>query len=124
MEMYKIADYIARKNPTPAKRDTLHILTEKMAGEFRGISAILPPGTRVDYHYHNHRESLLIAISGEAIEVIDGKKVPFKVNDIMYMPTGQKHGMINDSKKEFRYLEFMNGAGADDFVTIDWPAGF
>lgn len=71
------------------------------------------------YHYHNNRESILIAISGEAIEVIEGKEIPIKAGDVLYIPSGEKHTTINRSDKDFRYLEFFTypPLGAD-FVEV------
>jgi quercetin dioxygenase-like cupin family protein len=67
---------------------------------------LLVPGSQVPYHYHNDRESIIIVISGEAIEVVEGKETPIKAGDILFIPAGEKHSMINRSNQDFRYLEF------------------
>jgi quercetin dioxygenase-like cupin family protein len=124
MEMFKIGDYLKSETPTPGKRFSKPILTgEQGAADFRGISAVLPPGSRVDYHFHNRRESLLIGISGEATEIVEGKKYSFKADQIIYMPAGEKHGMVNNSQNDFRYIEFFNGADKEDRINVDWPGG-
>lgn len=52
----------------------------------------------------------LIAISGEATEIIESKEIPIKANDILFIPAGEKHGMANKADKEFRFIEFFTGS--------------
>ena len=67
-------------------------MTEKMnAKELNGLFAILPPpstGAKVAYHYHKDRESALFIISGTGNEIIDGKKVPIKAGDVLFILPG------------------------------------
>jgi len=77
------------------------------------------PGSQVPYHYHERRESIIIVISGEAIEVIEGKEIPIKAGDVLHIPAGEKHTTINRSDKDFRYLEFYTSPPLSaDFVEV------
>lgn len=108
------------ESPTPGKPYRPEILTqEHQAKNLGGMFCLLVPGSQVPYHYHNNRESILIVISGEAIEVIEGKEIPIKAGDVLYIPSGEKHTTINRSDKDFRYLEYFTfpPVGAD-FVEV------
>ena len=66
-----------------------------------------------------NRESVIVVISGEGTEVIDGKEIPIKAGDILFIPAGEKHTTINRSDKDLRYLEYFTcpPLGAD-FVEV------
>ena len=120
MEIFKIGEYIKKKNPNPGERYVQELLTSKQRAEnMGGIFAVLSAGGKVPYHYHNKRESIIIAISGEATEVVEGEETPIKANDVLYIPAGEKHGTINRTDKDFRYLEFFTSEpGVRDFIEV------
>ena len=79
MKLFKIEEYIKMKNPTPGNSYRPEILTdEHNAKGLGGMFGLLDPGNQVPYHYHENRESILVIISGEAIEVIEGEEIPIK----------------------------------------------
>ena len=125
MEMVKIGEYTIMENPTPGQRFVKSILPdEQRVVNLRGICVLLPPGNQVPYHFHNERESIIIAISGKATEIVEGKKFPVETDDVLYIPAKEKHGLVNTSDKDFRYLEFFTGGpGVVDFVEVEWPEG-
>ncbi len=125
MEMFKIGEYAVMENPAPGQPFLKHILADEQgAVNLQGIFRLLSPGDQVAYHFHNERESLIIAISGKATEIVEGKKFPVKVNDILYIPAKENHGLVNTSDNDFRYLEFFTGApGVVDRVDVEWPEG-
>jgi quercetin dioxygenase-like cupin family protein len=107
MKLFRKLDFIVRENPTPDKFHRLEIITgDDKARDLGGISVVLPAGHQVPYHYHERRESILILLSGEAIEVVEGKEVPIEAGDVIYLPAGEKHGVINRSNSDVRFLEF------------------
>ena len=120
MEVFKIGDYIKKANPEPEKRFVLQLL-EKKAENLVGMFVVVPPGGQTNYHFHNKRESVLIVISGKAKELVEGKKIPIEANDILFIPAKQKHGVLNDSGKEFRFIEFQVGKPDEpDMVQVEW----
>ena len=120
MKVFKTDEYINLENPTPGESYRPEILTtEHQAKALGGMFGLLVPGSQVPYHYHTERESVIIAISGEAIEVKDGEEFTIKAGDIIYIPAGVKHTTINRSDKDFRYLEFFtNPPVSADFVEV------
>jgi quercetin dioxygenase-like cupin family protein len=107
MKMYRIEDYVNLENPTPGEPYRPEILTaEHNAKELGGMLGLLVPGSQVPYHYHKDRESVIIFISGEGCEIIDGEEYAVKAGDVLFIPAGEKHTTINRSDKDLRYLEF------------------
>jgi quercetin dioxygenase-like cupin family protein len=120
MKIIRMEDYIRMENPNPGKPYRPEILThEDKASALGGMFGLLVPGSQVPYHYHKERESVIIAISGEAIEVVDGKEFSFKAGDIFYISAGEKHMTLNRSEEDFRYLEFFTSPPVTaDFVEV------
>jgi uncharacterized cupin superfamily protein len=107
LKRYRMEDYLQLENPAPGNPYRPEILThEHQAKELGGMFGLLSPGNQVPYHYHKNRESLILVIAGEAIEVIEGKEIPIREGDVIFIPAGEKHMTVNRSKKDFRYLEF------------------
>ena len=120
MKIFKSDEYIHMQNPTPGKPYRPEVLTaEHGAKDIGGMFGLLVPGSQVPYHYHKNRESIIIVLSGEATEVIDGKETPIKAGDILFIPAGEKHTTINQSNKDFRYIEYFTcpPVGAD-FIEV------
>ncbi len=120
MKVFKIDAYIHMENPTPGDPYRPEILTEEHnAKALGGMFGLLVAGSQVPYHYHNHRESVIIVISGEATEIIEGEEIPIKAGDILHIPAGEKHTTVNRSDKDFRYLEFFTSPPLSaDFVEV------
>ena len=120
MKLFRSGEYIGLKNPDPSQSYRPEILAaEHGAKNLGGMFGLLIPGSQVPYHFHNQRESVIFVISGEATEVIEGKEIPIKAGDVLFIPAGEKHTTINRSDKDFRYLEFFTcpPLGAD-FVEV------
>ncbi len=120
MKIIKIEEYTEMKNPTPGERHRSDVLIgSDKAKDLGGIFVVLVPGSGPPYHYHQKRESIIMAISGEATEILEGKEIPIKAGDVLYIPPGEKHTTINRSKREFRYLEFFTCPPTEsDFVEV------
>jgi quercetin dioxygenase-like cupin family protein len=120
MKIFRTSEYVRMKNPTPGQRHRSEILTgEHEAKDLGGILGILAPGTSPPYHYHKKRESIIIAISGEAVEILEGKEIPIQAGDVIFIPPGEKHTTVNRSSQEFRYLEFFTCPPVGkDFVEV------
>ena len=120
MKIFKVEDYINMKNPNPGTPYRPEILTEPHnAKALGGMFGLLEPGNQVPYHYHNNRESIIIVICGEAIEVLEGEEIPIKAGDVLFIPAGEKHATLNRSDKDFRYLEFFTCPPVTaDFVEV------
>jgi uncharacterized cupin superfamily protein len=120
VKLFKTEEYQKLKNPTPGQSYRPEIpLNDHGAKNLGGMFGLLVPGTKVPYHYHNRRESVIMAISGEAVEIINGAEFPIRAGDVLFIPAGEKHTTENRSTGEFRYLEFFTAPplGAD-FVEV------
>lgn len=106
MKIFKVDDYLKLNNPTPGKIYRQEILTQDLARELGGLFGIIVAKSKGEYHYHNRRESLLLIISGEAAEYVEGKEHPIKAGDVLFIPPGEKHTIVNNSDKDLRFLEF------------------
>jgi uncharacterized cupin superfamily protein len=120
MKIFRTEEYIRLKNPTPGQLYRPEILSAADgARDMGGMLGLLVPGSRVPYHYHRNRESVLFIISGEGIEIVEGEEFSVKAGDILFIPAGEKHAILNRSDHELRYLEFFTcpPVGAD-FVEV------
>jgi uncharacterized cupin superfamily protein len=107
MRIIRTEEYVEIQNPTPDERYRLDVVTpDQNAKLLGGFCGILPAGKEVPYHYHENRESLILIISGEAIEIAEGKEYPVKAGDVIYIPAVEKHKIVNRSDTDVRYLEF------------------
>ena len=107
MKRFRSEEYVRQKNPNPGGFHMEDILTDELeAKAVGGIFGIMPPGHDGPYHYHRERESLIMVISGEAIEIVEGEETPIKAGDILFIAPGEKHMISNRSDQELRFLEF------------------
>ena len=120
MKFFLFEDYINTENPEPGQIYRPEILTRAHAAEdLGGMFGLLPAGRQVPYHYHVKRESVIIAISGEAIEIVEGQEYPFKSGSVCYIAAGEKHTTVNRSDRDFRYLEFFTCPPVSaDFIEV------
>ena len=120
MKIFRTEEYCQMQNPTPGEKYRGEILNrENNAKDIGGIFVLLIPGSGPPYHYHEKRESIIVAISGQATEILEGKEIPVKAGDVIFIPPGEKHTVINNSNQDFRYLEFFTHPPAGgDFVEV------
>lgn len=106
------ADFVKAANPRPGERQRIEILQPGAEGtrHLAGIVASIPPGTpgqQPQYHYHQNRESIIQILAGDATEMVDGKAVPLKAGDVIYIAPGTRHTLMNNSTtQEVKYMEF------------------
>lgn len=120
MKIFRAEEYIRMENPTPDRSYRPEILTsEHGAKTLGGIFGLFPAGSQVPYHYHARRECLIVVLSGEGTEVIEGQEIPIKAGDVLFIPAGEKHTTINRSEGDLRFLEFSTCPPlAADFVEV------
>ena len=121
MKIFKTSDFIKAENPTPGDSHREGILSgEDQARELGGIFTILEPGNQVPYHYHENRESIIVVISGEATETVEGETFLIREGDVLFIPSREKHGMINESDEDVRYIEFWTYPHlTTDFIKVE-----
>jgi quercetin dioxygenase-like cupin family protein len=121
MKIIKCEDLCNIVNPSPGQAYRPEIkLDEERFAHIGGMFGLLVPGSQVPYHYHKDRESIVIPLSGEAVEIVEGKETVVRPGDILLIPSGEKHATANRSDCDFRYVEFFTSPplGAD-FIKAD-----
>ncbi len=122
MTQYKLirtAELLGAPNSTPGERMRIPVLQEKTEGAqfLNGVYGCIPPakpGNAPHYHYHVKRESIIHLLAGDATEWVEGKAVPLKPGDIIYLAPGVKHSLVNNSvRDDVKFIEFYAPAAPD-----------
>jgi quercetin dioxygenase-like cupin family protein len=121
MKLFKSRDLISLIGPKAKDIYRPEVLTNAdNAFELGGMFGFLPPGLGVPYHFHKKRESVIIVISGEAVENVDGVKFTLNAGDVLFIQAGEKHSLSNESNSDFRFIEFFtNPPLAADFISAE-----
>lgn len=69
---------------------------------FEGAWCVVRPGGESTPHSH-HEYEIFIAMSGRAALVVDGAEHEFLAGDIVHLPPGCTHKVVNDSDGDFEY---------------------
>jgi len=120
MKVFSGEEFAGMKNPTPGKTFKKDILKELHAQGLHGVFGLVVPGSQGgDYHFHERGEHIIVIVSGEGMEIVEGGETPVKAGDVLYIPAGEKHTIVNRSDKELRYLGFMTQtSGVKDKIEI------
>ena len=90
MKIIKFEDLRNIENPAPGApyRPEISLDGDRFKN-IGGMFGLLVPGSQVPYHYHKDRESILIPISGEAVEIVEGKETVVHPGDVLLIPAGK-----------------------------------
>ncbi|MFI5527557.1 cupin domain-containing protein [Kitasatospora sp. NPDC051853] len=69
---------------------------------FEGAWCVVRAGGASDPHSH-HEYEIFIALSGDGALVVDGVEREFKAGDIVHLPPGSTHRVVNRSDADFEY---------------------
>jgi mannose-6-phosphate isomerase-like protein (cupin superfamily) len=69
---------------------------------FEGAWCVLRAGTESSPHAH-HEYEIFIALSGSAEVVVGDERRPFVAGDVVRLPPGSTHQVINDGPDDFEY---------------------
>jgi mannose-6-phosphate isomerase-like protein (cupin superfamily) len=123
-KLIRTSELLEAPNPKPGERQRIPVLQEEAEGAhfLNGIFGSIPPakdGNGPRYHYHVKRESIIHLLAGDATEWVEGKAVPLKPGDIIYLAPNVKHSLVNNSTSEaVKFIEFYAPA-APDMVRLD-----
>lgn len=67
---------------------------------FEGSWCVVNPGAASGPHGH-HEYEIWLALAGSSEIVADGQRVPFTAGDIVYLPPGSVHQVVNDGDADF-----------------------
>ena len=71
------------------------------------IKVTLKSGHSMNYHSHERRDEVWVIINGKGTIVVDGKRKPVNVGDVITMQAGCKHTIIADT--ELKLIEVQIG---------------
>lgn len=76
------------------------------------------PGQRISYQSHKHRAEHWVIVKGEAKVILNDEERILKQGQHIFIPTGAKHRIINDSKQTLEFIEVQTGESfaEDDIV--------
>ena len=69
---------------------------------FEGAWCVLRAGTESTPHSH-HEYEIFIAVSGAAEVVVDGSRQLFTAGDVVRLPPGSTHRVVNTGPDDFEY---------------------
>jgi len=69
---------------------------------FEGAWCVLRAGDASTPHSH-HEYELFIAMTGRAALVVDGERREFVAGDLVHLPPGSTHHLVNDHAGDFEY---------------------
>ncbi len=120
MKIFKTEEFVRMENPTPGSTYKQDLLKKLNAQSLSGVFGLVAPGDKGgEYHYHEKGEHVIFIISGEGVELVEEKEIPIKAGDILFVPAGEKHTTVNNSKRELRYLGFFTSTpGKADRVEL------
>jgi mannose-6-phosphate isomerase-like protein (cupin superfamily) len=98
MEIHKLnRDALFHENGLDAQR---LLPWAALNAPFEGSWCVIRPGTSSTPHSH-HEHEIFIALSGESVLESDGERAPFTAGDIVSLPPGSRHCVINDGTEDF-----------------------
>jgi mannose-6-phosphate isomerase-like protein (cupin superfamily) len=105
MKVFRGEKFAEMNNPTPGKTYKKDILKELNAQGLHGVFGLVVPRSQGgDYHHHESGEHIIVILSGEGLEVVEGGEVPVKAGDVLFIPAGEKHTIANRRIRSFAIL--------------------
>ena len=82
---------------------------------------IVKPGQRLSYQYHHKRNEVWVIVKGHAHITLDDKEWLYVERDIVDIPVGTKHRVMNKGKEDLIFIETQTGTyfGEDDIVRLE-----
>ena len=83
---------------------------------------VVKPGENPSYQVHQKRSEVWVVISGSGKVRLEDKLKDIKPADVIQIPAGAKHTIINDSKEEeLVFIEVQTGTyfGEDDIIRLE-----
>jgi uncharacterized cupin superfamily protein len=66
---------------------------------------VVPPGKKAwPYHLQYANEEMFVILAGEGTLRYEGQRYPVKAGDVIAIPVGKAHQILNSSQAELRYL--------------------
>ncbi len=105
----------ASKTIVAGRGTTYRLINETMGAERIGIMIIElePEMVSTGVHYHEQREAAYIVLQGTATLMLNDIEYQLKPNMTVFIPPGDKHGIIRTGKEGFKMIEVYSPLEAD-----------
>jgi mannose-6-phosphate isomerase-like protein (cupin superfamily) len=121
VKLFNLGEFLKRSAPKSSETFGERIIDEKdKASKVMAAFVIIPPkveGRGSKLHYHTERDSFILFLSGEGIETVEGKEYPVKANDLIFIPSKEKHKIVNSGNTELKFVEIATIPG--DFIVVE-----
>jgi mannose-6-phosphate isomerase-like protein (cupin superfamily) len=111
---------------TKNQHDFLQYLAVPKNGFRTNCVAVTHQWIEPPYHQsgrHKHLEAVVYAIEGEGYTEMQGKRIPWKAGDVLYVPPAMwEHQHMNDNPNPIKQLRI--GFSIRLWMTAAWPEGF
>jgi quercetin dioxygenase-like cupin family protein len=88
-------------------------LLSDAAGPFTAVlSCMLSPGGSVGLHRQEQFPELVIGLEGDGVATVDGKALPLRPGDVVYLPLGSVLGITNRSHEAALSYLIVKASGA------------
>jgi mannose-6-phosphate isomerase-like protein (cupin superfamily) len=81
--------------------DGWHLLRN---GELSVIQERMPPGASEARHFHHKAQQFFYILSGEGTMEVDGRYLPLKAGNGLWIPPGAPHQITNHSSADLHFL--------------------
>jgi len=91
------------------------------AEDYKVKRIIVSPGQMLSYQKHAHRSEHWVAVKGQGVITLDGRKVELRPGEAVDIPAGCAHRAANESREPFVFIEIQRGSylGEDDIVRLE-----
>jgi mannose-6-phosphate isomerase-like protein (cupin superfamily) len=121
VKLFNLGEFLKRSAPKSSETVGERLIDENdKASKVMALFAIIPPTVESrasKLHYHTERDSFILFLSGEGIETVEGKEYPVKANDLIFIPSKEKHKIVNTGNTELKYIEIYTLPS--DFIVVE-----
>ncbi|MFI3209363.1 MAG: sugar phosphate nucleotidyltransferase [Eubacteriales bacterium] len=86
------------------------------------IKVTLNPGSKMNYHSHEHRDEVWTVISGKGSSVVDGMVEPISAGDVITMQAGCKHMVFADTELKIMEVQIGEEISVHDKKKYEWES--
>jgi quercetin dioxygenase-like cupin family protein len=79
----------------------------------------MPPGTKEQWHFHNHAQQFFYILSGVATFYLEQEKLIVASQKGLLIKPGIKHFIANETDETLDFLVISQPATTDDRITLE-----
>lgn len=92
-----------------------------VADESMTIKVTLNPGSRMNYHSHNHRNETWVVTSGTGYAIVDDISRDIRPGEVITMPAGLRHTVVAKTKLQLIEVQLGKDITVHDKEKFDFP---